>query len=172
MGMQPFIPVAGEPIPAGILDDILAGKLPNYVDIEVRDKYGRIKQTGRSINLRTTEGGDWQADVMGHDTQPASAQWIALTTNSSAANASNTTLTGEIATGGLARAEGTYSHTNDTASYKITKTFTASATHTAVHRAGLFNASSSGVMVFETVLSSDVTLVSGDTLTIEWTVNI
>jgi hypothetical protein len=170
--MQPYVPIAGEPIPAGILDDILAGKRPNYVDFEVRDKYGRVKQSGRSVNLRTTDGGDWQADVMGHDTQPASAQWIALTTNVTAPAAGDTSLTGEISSGGLSRAEGAYTHTNDTAVYKITKTFTSTATHTAVHKAGLFNASSGPIMVFETVLSSDVSLVNGDTLTIEWTVNI
>jgi hypothetical protein len=36
VGMQPYVPIAGEPIPAGILDDILAGKRPNYVDFEVQ----------------------------------------------------------------------------------------------------------------------------------------
>lgn len=144
----------------------------NVVEFVVRDRRGRIKQRGKSTNLRTNAGADWQAAVMGSDTQPASAQWIALTTNTGAPAAGDTTLTGEIASGGLARAEGTYAHTNGTTSYTITFTFTATATHTAVHKAGLFNASSAGTMVFETNLSSDVSLVSSDTLTITWTVNI
>lgn len=171
MSMQ-YTPHAGEPIPAGVLDDILAGKLPNYVDIEVRDRFGNLKQSGRSVNLRTNAGLNWQADVMGNTTQPQEAQYIALTTNTGAPAAGDTTLTGEISTNGLARAIGTYTHTTDVASYKISKTFTATGTHTAVHKAGLFDASSSGDMVFETNLSSDVSLVNGDTLTIEWTVNI
>lgn len=171
MSMQ-YIPNAGETIPQGILDDILAGKLPNYVDIEVRDRHGQLKQRGRSVNLRTNAGADWQADVMGHTTQPQEAQYIALTTNTGAPALGDTTLTGEISSGGLARAQGAYSHTNGTSTYKISFTFSSTATHTAVHKAGLFNASSSGTMVFETVLSSDVSLVNGDTLTIEWTVNI
>lgn len=144
----------------------------NRVLFEHRNKDGELLAMGESTNLRTTVGADWQADVMGNSTQPASARWIGLTTNASAASAASTTLTSEIASGGLTRAVGTYAHTASTSSYTITVTFTASATHTAVHRAGLFNAISSGTLVFETVLSSDVTLVSGDTLTITWTVNI
>jgi hypothetical protein len=167
-----YVPHAGEPIPQGILDDILAGKLPNFVDVIVRDAKGREKSRGRSVNLRTNAGADWQAAVMGSDTQPASAQWIGLTTNATAPAAGDTTLTGEIASGGLTRAEGAYTHTNGTTSYKISFTFTATAAHTNVAKAGLFNASSAGTMAFETLLSSTVTLAINDTLTIEWTVNI
>lgn len=144
----------------------------NIVRFEHRNAAGELLNSGESTNLRTNGGADFQADVMGKTTQPAPAQYIALTVNTGAPAAGDTTLTGEIATGGLSRAQGAYAHTNGTTSYTITNTFTASATHTAVHKAGLFNASSSGTLVFETNLSSDVSLVSGDTLTITWTVNI
>jgi hypothetical protein len=145
---------------------------PNLVHAWVGRKDGTTEDLGISENLRTNAGADWQADVMGNTTQPQEAQYIGLTTNASAPAAGDTTLTSEIASGGLTRAQGVYSHTGGTTSYKITYTFTASATHTAVAKAGLFNASSSGTMVFETLLSSTATLASGDTLTIEWTVNI
>jgi hypothetical protein len=145
---------------------------PNEVHAWVTRADGRLEDVGISENLRTNVGTDWQAEVMGHDTQPASAQWIALTTNASAPAAGDTTLASEITTNGLARAEGAYSHTGSATSYKITKTFTATGAHTDVAKAGLFNASSSGTMVFETLLSSTVTLATNDTLTIEWTVNI
>lgn len=168
-----YVPHAGEPVPQGILEEILAGKRPNYVDIIVRDAQGNIKQQGRSVNLRVDSGTDWQAAVMGNTgAQPAAADYIALTTNTGAPAAGDTTLTGEIASGGLSRAQGTYSHTASATSYKISHTFTATSAHTAVHKAGMFNAASSGTMAFETVLSSDVTLAINDTLTIEWTVNI
>lgn len=154
-----------------MIENLQAHK-PNQVHAVIVRKDGTVEDLGISENLRTTVGADWQADVMGNDTQPASAQWIGLTTNSTAPAAGDTTLTGEIASGGLSRAEGVYAHTNGTSSYTITNTFTASATHTAVAKAGLFNASSAGTMAFTTLLNSTATLNSGDTLTITWTVNI
>ena len=155
------------------IEDLVAGKAPNFVDAWVtRAATGKREYLGRSENLRTTLGGDWQADVMGHTTQPVEAQWIGLTTNATAPAAGDTTLTGEIASGGLTRAQGAYTHTASTTSYKISFTFTASGAHTAVAKAGLFNASSAGIMVFTTMLSSTATLAINDTLTIEWTVNI
>lgn len=145
---------------------------PNKVHAWITRASGQIEDLGIVENLRTTVGGDWQADVMGNSTQPVSARWIALTADTGAAAAGDTTLTAEITTNGGARAVGTYAHTGGTASYTITKTFTASGALTAIHKAGLFTAISTGTMAFETVLSSDATLATNDTLTITWTVNI
>ena len=144
----------------------------NQVHAMILRKNGEIEDLGIATNLRTTAGLDWQADVMGNATQPASARWIALTTNTTAPAASDTTLTGEITTGGLARVAGTYAHTPGATSYTITASWTASATHTAVHKGGLFNASSGGTMAFTTVLNAQATLASGDQLQVTWTVNI
>lgn len=166
-------PVGAAPqLPPGLLQEIQRRLKPNEVHALVQRRDGTIEDHGVSTNLRTNAGTDWLADVMGKTTQPASAQWIALTTNTGAPAAGDTTLTGEISTGGLARAQGAYAHTNGTSTFTISYTFTATATATAVHKAGLFNASSAGTLVFETVLSSDVTLASGDTLTITWTVTL
>jgi hypothetical protein len=155
-----------------VINECVKEHAPNLVHAWITRANGERTDLGIAENLRTTVGADWQADVMGNSTQPVSARWIALTTNATAPAAGDTTLTSEITTGGLGRAAGTYSHTNGTTSYKITHTFTASATHTNVAKAGLFNAASSGTLVFTTMLSSTATLATNDTLTIEWTVNI
>ena len=99
--------------------------------------------------------------------------YIAVTTDTAAASASDTTLASEISTGGLARADAsTNTHTTGTNTTTLAKTFTASATHTAVHKSGTFDASSSGIMYHEAVFASDATLVSGDTLTVTWTLTL
>ncbi len=164
---------AGSVITRGrTVDEDIASLQPNQVHAMIRRADGTIENLGVSTNLRTTAGLNWQADVMGHATQPMSARWIGLTTNTGAPAAGDTTLTGEIASGGLSRVVGTYAHTPDATSYTITASWTASATHTAVHKAGLFNAASGGVMAFETNLNADATLASGDQLQVTWTVNI
>lgn len=111
-------------------------------------------------------------------TQAAAANYIALTANSSAASASDTTLTGEIATasGGLIRAQATYAHTGGTATVTLTKTFTANGNDSlpvTVAKIGVFNAASVGSMAFETLLSTTATIsASGDQLTVTETVTI
>lgn len=105
----------------------------------------------------------------------ARARYIALTENASAANAANTTLTGEITTGGCARAAGTYAHTGGTSTYTLTKSFSVTSSFPAIHRAGMFTASTltaAGVMLFETVLNADANVINGDTLQVTWTVTL
>jgi hypothetical protein len=103
---------------------------------------------------------------------PNRFNYIALTANSTAPAAGNTTLTGEITTagGGLLRAQAVYAHTNGTATFTLTKTFTANgsdALPVTVAKIGVFNASSAGTMGFETLLNSTATLnASGDNVAI------
>lgn len=144
----------------------------NKVHARIIRADGTIEDLGTNHNLRTTAGLDWQADVMGNPTQPAEALHIGLTTDGTAPAAGDTTLTGEITTGGLARLAGTYAHTPGATSYTISGSWTASATHTNVQKAGLFNASTGGVMAFETMLNAAATLASGDQLQVTWTINI
>lgn len=102
----------------------------------------------------------------------AAARFIALTTNSSAASASNTTLTSEITTAGCGRALGTYAHTYGASTLTLTKAFSVTGTLTAIHRAGLFAAlTSAGAdpMLYESALNVDATVANGDTLTCTWT---
>lgn len=102
-------------------------------------------------------------------------RFMGLTENASAASAASTALTGEITTGGLARALATYAHTGGTATFTLTKSFSVTATFPAVHRMGLFTASNvtaGGILVFETVLNADASVVSGDTLQVTETVTL
>jgi hypothetical protein len=102
-------------------------------------------------------------------------RFMALTENASAASASNTALTGEITTGGASRARATYAHTGGTNTYTMTKTFTISASFPAIHRMGMFTASTltaTGIMVFEAVLNADANVISGDSLQVTQTVTL
>jgi uncharacterized membrane protein len=123
-------------------------------------------------NLITNAGKDFISAQLG-STSPGTngANFIALSSNTAAPAAGDTTLTGEITTGGLARAQGTYAHTTGTSTYTVTNTFTATASHTAVQKAGLFTASTAGTMMAENTFTS-VSLASGDQLTITWTITL
>jgi len=122
-------------------------------------------------NLRTNAGSDAQSSQMGNtSTQAASCNYIALTNDATAPSATDTTLTSEISTNGLGRAQGTYAHTTGTASFTVQKVFSATGTQ-ASQKTGLFNASSSGTLCFENTYTQ-VTVNNGDTLTVTWTINI
>lgn len=129
--------------------------------------------------MLTNAGKDHIAlQVAGSASATAVAKWVALSANTTAASASSTVLTGEITTGGggLVRAAGTYAHTNGTSTYTITNTFTANGSDSlpvTIAKVGIFNASSGGSIVFETLLGTTATLsASGDTLTITQTVTL
>jgi hypothetical protein len=127
----------------------------------------------------------WWTSADGTGTTPAStnaflieagmapARFVALTTDTSGPAVGDTSLTSEITTNGLQRALGTYAHTPGATTSTITKTWTASGTHTAVHKAGLltggYGASGGGVLVAATNLNADATLASGDSLQVTWT---
>lgn len=110
--------------------------------------------------------------------QAAAANYIALTANSAAPAAGDTTLTGEIATasGGLIRAQATPAHTNGTSTYTLTHTFTANGSDVlpvTIAKIGVFNASTVGTMMFETLLSATATLTaSGDQIVVTETVTL
>lgn len=131
-------------------------------------------------NEITETGVDFIVDqVSDSASASASAKFIALSstaTGTVAIDDDNTALDSEISTGGLARAQGTfggytYATTDNDDSYTVSNIFTASASHTAVQRAGLFTTSSGGTMLAENSFSS-VNLASGDTLTITWTIDL
>jgi hypothetical protein len=121
-------------------------------------------------NLRTNAGADAQASQMGNTaTQAASCNYIALTNDSGAPAATDTTVASEIAANGLSRAQGTYAHTTGTAVFTVQKVFSATGTQ-ASQKTGLLNASSSGTLCFEAAYTA-VTVNNGDTLTVTWTIN-
>lgn len=101
------------------------------------------------------------------------AGYIAVSAGTVDETSASTALQTEIATGGLARADAVpKTHTNDSNSSTIENTFTASATHTAVHKSAMFNASSGVTMTHVANFTADATLVSGDTLKVTWTLNL
>ena len=125
-------------------------------------------------NLLTTDGRDFFHAQVYTNTSAGTrgANFIALTTDSSGAAAGDTTLPSEIATGGLERAVATtITHTDDSNVTTLVKTFTASATHTAVQMSGTFNAASGAILAHEAVFTA-VTLVSSDTLQVTWTLTL
>lgn len=105
----------------------------------------------------------------------ARALYMGLTENAGAAAAGDTVLTGEITTGGCARAAITYAHTGGTATLTLQKAFSVTASFPAIHKLGLFTASNptaAGILVFESVLNADANVVNGDTLTVTDTVTL
>lgn len=146
-------------------------------DLMAMDGFDRTPGQKASVApaLRTDAGRDFQARVMGDTASTgtgvyAPAVFIALTANSTAPAAASTTLTGELV-GGLARGSAVYAHTNGTATYTLTKTFTSDQT-VIVAKIGVFNAATGGTLVFETSLNATASLVSGDQLQITETVTL
>lgn len=121
----------------------------------------------RQHNLVTNAGFDAIASQVGNTgTQDAACNYVAMSNDATAPAATDTTLTGEIAVNGLSRAQGTYSHTGGTKTFRIQKVFTFSGTQSA-QKSATFNASSAGTMCTEAAITS-VSGVSGDTVTVNW----
>lgn len=129
--------------------------------------------------LKTNAGNDFQAAQMGGAASATNvAKYVAITANTTAPAAGDTTLTGEITTagGGLVRKAGTYAHTTGAASYTITTVFTANGSDSlpvTIGKRGIFDQASGGQLVFSTLVSPTATLsASGDVLTITDTVSL
>lgn len=131
-----------------------------------------------SLDVRTNAGRDHQCNVMGGGNIGGAgtgamrpADYIGVTANNAAPDATNTSLTGEITTGTLARSQAAYAHTTGTASYTLTKTFTSDQSVT-INKIGVFNAPTAGIMTFETTLNAPATMVSGDQLAVTETITV
>jgi hypothetical protein len=129
--------------------------------------------------MKTNAGNDFQAAQMGGAASAtAVAKWVALTANATAPAAGDTTLTGEIVTGGggLIRKAGTYAHTTGAANYTITTVFTANGSDSlpvTINKRGIFDAASGGTLVFTSAVPSPPTIsASGDTLTLTDTISL
>lgn len=129
--------------------------------------------------MRTNAGADFQAAQMGSTTPGANgANYLALTANTTAPAATDTTLAGEVVTasGGLIRKQATYAHTTGTTLYTLSTTFTGNGNDAypfTPGKVGVFTASASGTMVWETLVASPPTLAaSGDSFNVVVTVSI
>ena len=126
--------------------------------------------------MLTNGGKDFIKAQVSGTASTASAQYMALTANSTAPAATDTTLAGEITTAGLTRAAGTFTLNAGTSSCTLSKTFTAVSADVAggtvtVNKVGVLNAVSVGTLVFETALSpAAVFAAAGDATTITQTI--
>jgi hypothetical protein len=137
----------------------------------VRD--GKVIYYHEGHNLITNQGKDFIAQQVGSSSPNSGqyTQWIGLSASSQDPAVNWQVLPGEINNGGLARAQGNYSYSSTMKQYDVTYTFTASQEFTGVRLAGLYW-SSSGNTLFAAKNFSSVNLISGDQLTVKWTITI
>lgn len=148
-------------------------KLPRAsAHIVHRNAAGEIIGEETVHNVITTAGRDFLHQQGYKDTGLASngLNYIALSNDTLTETSASTTLSSEITTNGLGRAQGTYAHTAGTNTTTITKTFTASGTQSA-QKAALFTASSSGTMNHALAFTQR-NLSSGDTLAVTFTITL
>ncbi len=146
----------------------VALKFNNLVAVEhIRD--GKVLSRQTMKNLITNAGKDWLCGIMG-SAAGTPAKYIALTSDATAAAATDTTLASEYTLYGLDRKAGTYGHTTAAASFTLTYMWTATADSKVVAKTALFDAAAAGNMFAEVVLGSSVTLMTGDQLQVVWTV--
>ena len=166
--------------PAGwvlVEDDGGDGIKASLLKAMLEDHFGVPQPSG--LTMLVTNGGlDYAAAQLGGAGGTTVSKYVGLSANATAPAATDTTLTGEIATagGGLVRAAATYAHTVGASSYTLTITFTANGTDAlpvTVNKAGVFTASSAGTMTFEDAVSPAVTFnASGDSATITYAVTV
>ncbi len=146
------------------------GLAPRYLREALRLGGGELVAV--TPNLRTNVGIDYAADSLGKSaSRPAVAEYMAVSENATAPAAGDTTLAGEITTGGLARALATYAHTVGATNFTMSKTYTATVAFSAVQKAGLFNASTGGTMYVENTFTATALAVN-DQLVLTWTLNV
>ncbi|HEX9678486.1 hypothetical protein [Nitrososphaera sp.] len=161
---EKVVPQGGEGIDSTI-------PVEGYVTVSV-SRQGTEIYYYEGHNLITDAGKDFiSAQIGSTSTGSNGANYIALSSDDTAPVATDTTLTGEITGSGLDRAQGTYTHSAGTNTFTVEAVFTASATVSDVQKTGLFTASSGGTMMAENTFSS-VNLISGDQLTLTWTITI
>ena len=126
-------------------------------------------------NLLTNNGRDYAIAQFYTNTSAGGVgmNFIALTSDSTGADAGDTTLPSEITTNGLERALATtISHSTGTNSTTLNKIFTASGTHTDVQMSGTFNQLAVGGTIGHEAIFTSVTLASSDTLSVTWTLTL
>jgi hypothetical protein len=130
--------------------------------------------------MLTNAGRDFVSkQVAGAASATAVAKFVAVTANATAPAAGDTTLTGEITTagGGLIRQTGIYAHTNGTATFTVTSTFTANGTDSlpvTIAKRGIFDQLAvGGTLVYEALVTPTAVMsASGDALVLTDTVTV
>lgn len=155
---------------------------PGLNTLAVMASIGMLAMTflATRMMLRTNEGRNFQARVMGNGVAAGAgtgtmrpADYLAITENSTAPALADTVLTGELTGGGLGRSQAAFAHTAASTTYTLIFEWTSSdGTPRTINKMGVFNASSSGSLVFTSLVPSPPTLVAGDKLEITSTVDI
>lgn len=106
----------------------VGGSLPHPYHIEARhpvpgcfytELCGALFYEYDGENLRTSAGTNWQADIMADTSTPSvnsQCNYLAVTNTGITPAVADTTLSGEISTNGLSRAQGTYANASTTLS--------------------------------------------------------
>jgi hypothetical protein len=123
-------------------------------------------------NVVTTAGRDFlhQQGYASSGLGANGLNYIALSADALTETSASTTLSSEIVSNGLERAQGTVAHTPGTSVTTVAKVFTATGTQSA-RKAALFTAASSGTMC-HALSFTQRDLISGDTLTIMFTITL
>lgn len=129
-----------------------------------------------SLQIRTRAGRDHQARVVADSSSNATgpyapACWMAVSEDLADPDAAETTLTGEITTGPMARAQGVYAHTDGSNVFTVTRQITSDRTAT-LAKVALFNSESGGTMAYVDLLNQTADLHSGDQVQVTYAVNI
>lgn len=150
-----------------ILDDL---KVKGRIHFKITRKNGEVEEWFMD-NLITSVGKAAIAGLVGNTGGITAFTYLAVGTSNTAPAIGQTALVGELTTLGFARAAATVSRTTTTVTndtLQLVYTWTASGTAT-IEEVGIFNASSSGVMLGRALTTSKA-LISGDTLQITYQV--
>ena len=156
-------------------------KRKNVVISRVIRADGSYSEWGIGTNLRVNDGINWQAELMGGDTGFGSLstnrpKQIAVTEDTAAPAASDSSILAELAADGMSRQTATFTHTADQSSYTQTLAlqYTGGSTITVAKAGMMSNATlpaqpaSFDTMFVETALSPVAVLDSNDTVEIQW----
>lgn len=136
---------------------------PSTIDLLSEDETSNVKTNAGMdfIHLQAYGSSGLEANGL---------NWIALSDDSLVETAASTTLSNEIVANGLARAQGTVSHTPGAATTTIAKVFTATGAQTC-QKAALFTAASAGIMNHPLAFTQR-SLQNGDTIQLTYTITI
>ncbi len=152
------------------------GYIMGHVTLTAYDEFGNIKAYQQSDNLVVNDGEDCAVQILFDDGianicgTTSAFQAIAIGTGSTAAADGNTALETETIRGGYDSANFTAAAGTTAAQVVIERDFTGvSAT---IAESGILNNNSTGGDLFARQTFSGIPLTSGDTLNVEWTIDI
>jgi hypothetical protein len=159
--LRPKLDEHGVPMPGRILED----GTPDLDTFDVVDEE-------TVYNVITTVGRDFiHTQSYGTSAAANGLNWIALSNDTLTETSASTTLSTEIAANGLARAQGTVTHTVGATTTTVAKTFTCATAAQAAQKAALFTASTAGTMNHALAFTQR-SLQVGDTLAVTFTITI